>query len=236
MGSWMTDSERSQANLPVKVSKSKMTSQDRRRWMRSVLLAGGVFGAAVSGYLPLAYAQKRLRPPVALMKKSFGILHQVRTVRPGVPGAGDQAGRLGGRFRCWRALYRCTTAGVRLFVIVNAFCVCPTILAYIKPSFLPVRAGAVLAAKPVLLAKEKDPEPTLNLKERMGVALWCAPNHVLPCREKGSRAKREGRLSRAACAICRWTDGSPFPLPTTRTTFPSATFACPSARLKVPFP
>jgi len=46
--------------------------QARRRVLRTILLTGGVLGAALSGYLPLAYAKKqRLRPPGALDEKDF---------------------------------------------------------------------------------------------------------------------------------------------------------------------
>ena len=45
---------------------------NRRRFLRTVLLTGGVVGAAVSGFLPLVYSQrKRLRPPGALDEKDF---------------------------------------------------------------------------------------------------------------------------------------------------------------------
>jgi ferredoxin-type protein NapG len=57
---------------PPKKSKPRLSRQDRRRWLRTTLLAGGVLGAALSGYLPLAYAQKkRLRPPGALDEKDL---------------------------------------------------------------------------------------------------------------------------------------------------------------------
>ena len=37
--------------------------QARRKWLRTILLTGGVTGAALSGFLPLVYARtKRLRP------------------------------------------------------------------------------------------------------------------------------------------------------------------------------
>ncbi|HMZ02430.1 MAG TPA: 4Fe-4S binding protein, partial [Burkholderiaceae bacterium] len=46
--------------------------QARRRVLHTVLLCGGVLGAAMSGWLPLAYAQRqRLRPPGALDEKDF---------------------------------------------------------------------------------------------------------------------------------------------------------------------
>ena len=46
--------------------------QARRRVLRTILLTGGVMGAAMSGFLPLVYARtKRLRPPGALDEKDF---------------------------------------------------------------------------------------------------------------------------------------------------------------------
>ena len=52
---------------PVKAKKTGLSRQDRRRLLRTALLAGGVLGAALAGYLPLGYAPKqRLRPPGAL--------------------------------------------------------------------------------------------------------------------------------------------------------------------------
>ncbi len=192
----MNDSETPKPDRPVKVTKAKMTRQDRRRWMRSALLAGGVFGAALSGYLPLAYAQKkRLRPPGALDEKDL----------------------LGSCIKCGQCVQVCPVQAIKLADLVDGFgvgvpyidarqqacdfscdavqCIlaCPTgSLAYIKPAFLPVRVGALLAAKPVLLAKEKDPEPTLNLKERMGVARLVRPESCLAVQGKGFKGQTRG--------------------------------------------
>ncbi len=55
-----------------------------------------------------------------------------------------------------------------------------------------MRAGAVLAGKPILLAKEKDPEPTLNLKERMGVARLVRPESCLAVQGKGFKGQTRG--------------------------------------------
>jgi ferredoxin-type protein NapG len=65
-------------------------------------------------------------------------------------------------------------------------------LAYEKPNFLPVRSGASLANKPLLKAKEKDPEPTLNLKERMGVARLARPEACLATQGKGFKGQTRG--------------------------------------------
>ena len=186
----MSNTESSQKTKP------KMTRQDRRRLLRSVLLAGGVFGAALSGYLPLAYGQKkRLRPPGALDEKDL----------------------LGSCIKCGQCVQVCPVQAIKLADLVDGFgvgvpyidarsqacdfscdavqCIlaCPTgSLAYHKPAFLPVRSGAVLAAKPILKAKEKDPEPTLNMKERMGVARLVRPESCLAIQGKGFKGQTRG--------------------------------------------
>lgn len=181
---------------PQRTAKSRMTRQDRRRWLRTALLAGGVLGAALSGYLPLVYAQKqRLRPPGALDEKDL----------------------LGSCIKCGQCVQVCPVQAIKLADLVDGFgvgvpyidprqqacdfscdavqCIlaCPTgSLAYDKPLFLPVRAGAMLASKPILKAKEKDAEPTLNLKERMGVARLIRPEACLATQGKGFKGQTRG--------------------------------------------
>lgn len=176
--------------------KPRLSRQDRRRWLRTALLAGGVLGAALSGYLPLAYAQKqRLRPPGALDEKDL----------------------LGSCIKCGQCVQVCPVQAIKLADLVDGFgvgvpyidprqqacdfscdavqCIlaCPTgSLAYEKPGFLVVRAGADLAAKPTLKAKEKDAEPTLNLKERMGVARLTRPEACLAIQGKGFKGQTRG--------------------------------------------
>ncbi|GAB4169519.1 MAG: ferredoxin-type protein NapG [Rhodocyclaceae bacterium] len=177
--------------------------QARRRVLRTILLTGGVLGAALSGYLPLAYARKqRLRPPGALDEKDF----------------------LASCIKCGQCVQVCPVQAIRLADLVDGFgvgtpyidaraqacdfscdavqCIlaCPTgALTYHKPEFLPVRPGARLSAKPILLAKEKDAEPTLNLAERIGVARLARPESCLAIQGKGFKgpargAAFEGRL------------------------------------------
>lgn len=181
---------------PPSKPKPKMSRQDRRRWLRTTLLAGGVLGAALSGYLPLAYAQKkRLRPPGALDEKDL----------------------LGSCIKCGQCVQVCPVQAIKLADLVDGFgvgvpyidarqqacdfscdavqCIlaCPTgSLAYDKPGFLLTRAGAPLAAKPTLKAKEKDAEPTLNLKERMGVARLSRPEACLATQGKGFKGQTRG--------------------------------------------
>lgn len=189
------------SNLPPdeqapRKKKPRLNRQERRRWLRTALLAGGVLGAALSGYLPLAYAQKRrLRPPGALDEKDI----------------------LASCIKCGQCVQVCPVQAIKLADLVDGFgvgvpyieprqqacdfscdavqCIlaCPTgSLVYHKPNFLLTRAGAGLADKPILKAKEKDAEPTLNLKERMGVARLSRPEACLATQGKGFKGQARG--------------------------------------------
>lgn len=170
--------------------------QARRRVLRTLLLTGGVLGAALSGFLPLLYAQRqRLRPPGALDEKDF----------------------LASCIKCGQCVQVCPVQAIKLADLVDGVgvgtpyidaraqacdfscdavqCIlaCPTgSLTYQKPSFLAVRGGAPLAAAPILKAKEKDPEPTLNLKERIGVARLSRPEACLAIQGKGFKGQARG--------------------------------------------
>jgi ferredoxin-type protein NapG len=170
--------------------------QARRRVLHTILLSGGVMGAALSGWLPLAYAQRqRLRPPGALDEKDF----------------------LASCIKCGQCVQVCPVNAIRLADLVDGFgvgapyiaardqacdfscdavqCIlaCPTgALTYHKPDFLKPRSGAGLAAKPVLKAKQKDPEPTLNLTERIGVARLTRPESCLALQGKGFKGQARG--------------------------------------------
>jgi len=170
--------------------------QARRRFLRTVLLTGGVLGAALSGYLPLAYAKKsRLRPPGALDEHEF----------------------LASCIKCGQCVQVCPVQAIVLADLVDGFgvgvpyidaraqacdfscdaaqCIlaCPTgALTYKKPEFLAVRDGANLATKPILKAKEKDPENTLNLTERMGVARLVRPESCLALKGQGYKGLARG--------------------------------------------
>lgn len=170
--------------------------QARRRVLRTILLSGGVLGAAAAGYLPVAYAQKpRLRPPGALDEKDF----------------------LSSCIKCGQCVQVCPVQAIKLADLLDGFgvgapyidarnqacdfscdavqCIlaCPTgSLTYQKPEFLSVRPGAALAAKPILLAKEKDSEPTMNFTERIGVARLTRPESCLAIQGKGFKGQARG--------------------------------------------
>ncbi|MDR2239036.1 MAG: 4Fe-4S binding protein [Zoogloeaceae bacterium] len=170
--------------------------QLRRKFLRTVLLTGGVLGAALSGFLPIVYArQQRLRPPGALDEQDF----------------------LASCIKCGQCVQVCPVEAIKLADLVDGFgvgvphidareqacdfscdavqCIlaCPTgSLTYQKPPFFPPRAGAPLAAKPILLAKQNDPESTLNLTERMGVARLTRPELCLAIKGKGFKGQARG--------------------------------------------
>ncbi len=170
--------------------------QARRRWLRTILLTGGVMGAALSGFLPLIYARtKRLRPPGALDEKDF----------------------LASCIKCGQCVQVCPVQAIKLADLVDGIgvgvphidareqacdfscdavqCIlaCPTgALVYKKPAFLSVRKGAKLAKAPILKAKEKDAEPTLNLSERIGVARLTRPESCLAIQGKGFKGQARG--------------------------------------------
>lgn len=170
--------------------------QARRRVLRTILLSGGVIGAAISGYLPIAYARKsRLRPPGALDERDF----------------------LSSCIKCGQCVQVCPVKAIKLADLVDGFgvgapyidaraqacdfscdavqCIlaCPTgSLTYHKPESFDVRPGAPMADKPILLAKENDPEPTLNLAERIGVARLTRPESCLAIQGKGFKGQARG--------------------------------------------
>jgi len=185
------------STAPAKTPLSKdRRQQARRRILRTILLTGGVVGAAASGFLPLVYAQKpRLRPPGALDEKDF----------------------LASCIKCGQCVQVCPVQAIKLADLIDGIgvgtpyidaraqacdfscdavqCIlaCPTgSLTYHKPEFLGVRDGAKLAAAPILKAKEKDPEPTLNLKERIGVARLVRPESCLAVKGKGFKGQARG--------------------------------------------
>lgn len=181
---------------PIHPLVNKRKLEDRRRFLRTVFLAGTAIGIPLLGLTPMARGwESRMRPPGALDEKDF----------------------LASCIKCGQCVQVCPVQAIKLDDISHGFgigvpyidsrtqacdfscdavqCIlaCPTgALTYHKPDFMPVRPGAELASAPILLAKEKSPEPTLNLKERTGLAVLARPEKCLARQGKGIKGAARG--------------------------------------------
>lgn len=175
---------------------TERANKARRKFLRSVGLTGGVIGLSLLGYIPVVNAKTvRLRPPGALNEADF----------------------LSSCIKCGQCVQVCPVQAIKLSDLNDGFgvgvphidsrqqacdfscdavqCIlaCPTgALTYEKPEFLKVRPGAALAARPILKAKEHDPEPTLNLRERTGIARLVRPESCLAMQGKGFKGIARG--------------------------------------------
>jgi len=178
-----------------KVSPEKVR-RTRRKFLRSAVLLAGVLGTSLLGFVPVYRALvRRLRPPGAL----------------------DEADFLASCIKCGQCVQVCPVTAIKLgdihegygigvpyidarkqacdFSCDAAQCIlaCPTgALTYEKPDFFAVRKGAELERKPVLTAKANEPEPTLNLKERMGLARLTRPEACLAVQGRGFSGPARG--------------------------------------------
>lgn len=177
--------------------------QARRRFLRAATGGAALVVAGLAGWLPLARGgMVRLRPPGALEEDDF----------------------LASCIKCGQCVQVCPVSALSLADLTDGYgigtpyidpraqacdfscdaaqCIlaCPTgALTYTKPTPLATRRAMRMSAPPILLAKEKDPEPTLNLKERMGVARLARPERCLARQGKGWKgparaAGYDGRL------------------------------------------
>lgn len=183
-----------------------MTDESRRLFLRTAAVGTGVVGLALAGWWPTRGAPQRLRPPGALDERDLlaacikcGQCVQVCPVEALKPADLTDGFGVGVPFidpRTQACDFSCD--------VLQCVLACPTgALAYHKPSFLPVREGAALAAAPVLLAKQKDPEPTLQLTERMGVAKLVRPEACLSALGQGVHGPARGA---AFDGLKRWAE------------------------------
>ncbi|MDR0776190.1 MAG: 4Fe-4S dicluster domain-containing protein [Azonexus sp.] len=200
------------SNSKVKPAISLEKAQKaRRKFLQSVGLTVTFAGIPLLGFIPVVdAAPPRLRPPGALNEKDL----------------------LASCIKCGQCVQVCPVQAIELADLSDGFgigvpyinaraqacdfscdavqCVlaCPTgALTYTKPSFLEVRDGALLAAAPILKAKENDPEPTLNLRERIGVARLARPESCLAIQGKGFKGQTRGAAFRGKLryvAVDRW--------------------------------
>jgi ferredoxin-type protein NapG len=176
------------------VNKRKL--EERRRFLRSMILGAAVLGISTLGYIPVASAWRvRMRPPGALEEPDFlsscikcGQCVQVCPVQAIKLDDLDQGFGIGVPYidsRSQACDFSCDA--------VQCILACPTgALVYKKPDFMPTRSEMKVANPPILLAKEKDPEPTLNLKERSGLAVLVRPERCLARQGKGIKGSARG--------------------------------------------
>ncbi len=180
----MSDPQKAPAPpAPAPRARDPRAVDERRKFLRAAAVGVGVVGCSMVGLVPvLGDGRKRLRPPGALDEHDF----------------------LAACIKCGQCVQVCPVEALKPADIFDGFgvgvpyidarnqacdfacdvgqCIlaCPTgALAYHKPDFFPVRPGAALASAPVLLAKAKDPEPTMQFKERLGLAVLERPGMCL---------------------------------------------------------
>lgn len=185
---------------PAPVSDARKQEQ-RRKFLQAAAVGTGVVGLSMTGLLPVLLRKaERLRPPGALDEHDF----------------------LASCIKCGQCVQVCPVNALKPADLLDGFgvgvpfidareqacdfscdvgqCIlaCPTgALAYHKPDFLPTRDGAELASPAVLLAKQGDPEPTLQFKERMGLARLARPEACLSVRGEGVHGPARGASFKA---------------------------------------
>jgi ferredoxin-type protein NapG len=181
---------------PVRPKSDKRKLEERRRFLRTLILGAAMMGLSTLGYIPVARAWiTRMRPPGALEESDF----------------------LSSCIKCGQCVQVCPVQAIRLDDIDHGFgiglpyidsrkqacdfscdavqCIlaCPTgALVYKKPDYVLSRSEMKVANPPILIAKEKDPEPTLNLKERAGLARLARPDACLAVLGKGCKGPARG--------------------------------------------
>jgi ferredoxin-type protein NapG len=193
------------------VTSDARKQDERRKLLHAAAVGCGVVGLSLAGLAPVALRkEERLRPPGALDEHDFlascikcGQCVQVCPVSALKPadlfdGAGVGVPYIDARRQACD--FSCDVG--------QCILACPTgALTYHKPDFLPAREGMKLDAAPVLLAKAKEPEPTLNVTERMGVAKLVNPGACLSVRGEGVKGPARGERFRGKkrwAEVDRW--------------------------------
>lgn len=167
----------------------------RRALMKSVILGFSVLMTPIVG-LTKYFQKKRLRPPGALDEKDLlascikcGQCIQVCPVKALKPGGIEEGFGVGVPYidaRKQACDFSCD--------VIQCALACPTgALTYHKSPNLSVREGAKLASSPVLLAKVGEPDASLNMTERMGVARLTQPQNCLSMQGKGFKGIARGK-------------------------------------------
>lgn len=175
---------------------SRRKLEERRQFLRTIILGAVMLGVSTLGFIPVARAWRvRMRPPGALEESDF----------------------LSSCIKCGQCVQVCPVQAIKLDDIDHGFgvgvpyidsrsqacdfscdavqCIlaCPTgSLVYKKPEYMHSRAEMRVENPPILLAKENDPEPTLNLKERTGLARLASPDTCLAVQGKGFKGAARG--------------------------------------------
>jgi len=194
----------------------KRMLESRRRFVRTIILGGAVLGISAVGYIPVARAwHVRMRPPGALEEADF----------------------LSSCIKCGQCVQVCPVQAIKLDDLDHGFgigvpyidsrsqacdfscdavqCIlaCPTgALVYNKPVFMPTRNEMRVANPPILLAKESSPEPTLNLKERSGLAVLARPQNCLARQGKGIKGAARGQAFKGTMRFMEVDRWKPIPL------------------------
>lgn len=161
--------------------------ESRRRFLRSAAVGAGAVCFSLVGFLPAELKRTgRLRPPGALAERDFlaacikcGQCVQVCPVSALKPAELDEGFGVGVPYFVPRDQACDFSCDVGQCILA-----CPTgALTYHRPEGIPGEER--LPALPVLLARMAEPDPTVNLTQRMGLARLTRPEACLSAKGEG---------------------------------------------------